>query len=362
MSFFEKMIKSNVDDIINEKYYDESTNIMHIKIVHPNIIYIKIDSEIEKTVYVGKYQKKILDFELSIIKNGYFIRNSFLCEPDELIKKELIKSKSDNCLDIIEIDLINLKKQHLLDINKYTKLLYDLVRNDIIDLIKDTIYNWYSNIDNIIKQNMSHNQNLLKKNTQDLLFLKLIKDTFNNYISSNKNILLIIKELIEQVKLMEHSEEYIIILDNFNDEFKRLNKNNEICINTNKLSIQKKLKEQHKITQILNLLIKKIFKPQEELLIIDKKTINNNILLTSHQFNKFNKLIKLQITKFFDDLHKSIKIFIKKNIKNIQIYNKINFNGSTIKLELGNEELSSTSININICDFIIIFDKIKPKI
>jgi len=357
MSFFETMIKSNVDNIINDKYYDESTNIMHINIVHPNIMFCKVDSKIEKIIYVGKYQKKLLNFESSIIKNGYFIRNGFLCTSDELFKKPIIKSKSDNCLDIIEVDIINLKKDYLLDINKYTKLLYDLVRNDIIDLIKDTIYNWYSNLDNMIKKHMIHNQNLLKKNTQDFVFLKLIKDTFTNYISSNKNILLIIKELFVKVKLMENSEEYIIILDSFNNEFKRLNKNNEIYINNNKLSIQKKLKEQHKITQILNLLIKKIIKPQEELLVIDQKTINEQILSSNYQLTKFNKLIKCQINKFFDDFYKSIKLFIEKNIKNIKIYNKINFNGSSIKLDLGNKELAFTSITVNICDFVIVFDK-----
>jgi hypothetical protein len=256
MDFHLPMIKTNTDDIIIYKHYDESDNTLHIHIINPSIMYIKMQSKGHKTyderIIIGKYKKKISEIESSLIENNYFTRNSFICTSDELFKKELTKSKSDNCLDYIEVNVSDLKQQYLLDINKYTKLLYDLIRNEIIDLIKETISKWYSDVYSIFNETLVHYKNLLDKNNQDLMFCKLIKETFNNYISSNKNILIIIKELLEKVKLLKYAEEYIDILNWINSEFKRLNKNNSIVINIHKLSIKERLKEQHKIIKILD--------------------------------------------------------------------------------------------------------------
>lgn len=364
--------------LISSRNYDKLTDTIKLKITNlSKSNYIKLQSEnIDDEMYTNSYEyigflkkKKIL-IEKELANKGYYIKyqNCTYSQDDlfstKLFTQKLKRNKSNNCLDYLQLYVQDFKKEQLLFIIKYSKILYDIIKNEIIDLLQNNIYKWYKKIFNIFNKTILNYKKIIKQNNQDIYLYILIIEHLNSHNTCNKNILVILNHIYSYIKDQLIYKNILIILkdihnklkDNFKYQniieslitlFEKLIKNKYIKNNILYLTIKEKLIEQFKIKKIFKFILQeKAYIIQKKLLIDDNKNINECINKIDIDINEFIKLLKIQYDVYFNNLYKIVYLFITKNITVSKMNQKIYFPKFEENLLLGNSEISLINIKI----------------
>jgi len=348
---------SNLDIIIKDININQDFNIIYINIINPNKIEYLINNE-KVSFTINTNNNKNIIFQDNILENniflkGYFIRNCFICTPDELFKPIMKKSKSYNDIDLIKIDN-NLFTTHLEDIKKYCIIFNLIIKNKIIILIEEQLSTWINRVYSDNNELLNFYNNELNKNKDNFKILNIIINTFTNQNINKKNIILVLKNLKNDIMKQNNSDSYIELINWLDCEFNRLI-NNKFILSSSNLTIKDKLKEQNKLNKIINLIVDEKIRPQIIIIENENKQILKTINEINKKFNNFNKLVNNQLYDFFNILYTENNIFIKNNFKEIKINNKIVYKANNKFLFLGKNEINYCNIIINIPDFNIFF-------
>lgn len=281
--------------------------------------------------------------ENEIINSGYYIKNSFICAPDEYFSYNLrkIKSLNDLNLEIKNSKIINQDDNNYI---KYYNIIFDKLKNKIMELINNKIDNWleniifdYNNKKTIYKNNIIHIN-------EEYELLKSISYIFINKNTYKKNIISLIRDLKDKISESNinnssNSIEFIKWLD-LQINILSINKNVE------KKNIKDKISEQFKINKILNIVNNSCLEPYIEDCLLQKNNITRDLDILNKNHKDLFNIIKNQVNNLLEKYNKIILDFTKKNINKINLHNNIIFDFED-KLIIGNNLFGKNKVEIN---------------
>lgn len=287
--------------------------------------------------------------KIQIKKKGYFIKNSFICIPEEYYEYNLRKIKSLSNLEVIsdkEIDIINkeLKNRHLENINLYTNIFLDNIISNFNKTTRKDITEWVDNIYLEYKKNIDNLHLLLKIADDEYQILILINDVFSKKEVENKNIIKLLEELKIKIENLDksNSEPLKIFLKWM--EFEIIKLLNIKVVLQGKQNIKDKLKDKYKIKKTLDVINNKYIKEYINVIILKKKDKIDKLNYLNKEYNDFEILIESQYNLFFKNYENKINDYIKNNWNNILKTNKININFNKIFI-LGDDKHGKMQIS-----------------
>ena len=284
-----------------------------------------------------------MNYQQQIDTYGYYIKNTFICTPDELFSK-LKKSKSETDLDY-NTDINDFINRYTPNIDIYSKLLYKYITKFLTETINETLNNWLYNIYDIYESNYNVYNSDLKILEDKHYMFNSISEIFMDKKNHKKNIIALIIQLKNKINDKLNSEQNIFI-DFLEKKLQELFNDKNKLINFNNSNIKHKLTEQINISKKLEDINKLFLIPQLEKNNKDKEELKDKINKLKNSFISFNKLIDKQIYNFLSNYDTQVSNLIKKEwdiiLKTKQV--KLDFDSMLI---LGNEDWGIIKINIS---------------
>ena len=309
-SFIKSEINKNMNSLLIIPKNSFQKLYLHNSINFWNKLFLKnehIESEENKLnllvfLYINKAQEQISNITSYMLKQ-YSIDNLFNLKL--LLKNKNIKEENDIYLSLLQLYNINNDK---------------IYKKDFLSIIKDKLYQFFTNINNNISKELNNDNNKIEYMN---IIIKIIN--YDDIIRILKGIeyeeiINIINELI----LKNQMNEYLKLQNNINDSFK-----SEIMFELYLDNNQIKLYEENDISEALSQLIESFYEYE-----IKKK---------EHKVNIYLNII--------DIYNKIIKDFLSNSQNNINALNKIFINDVFILYNINIPESKGDKIN-NLISFI----------
>ena len=309
-SFIKSEINKNMNSLLIIPKNSFQKLYLHNSINFWNKLFLKnehIESEENKLnllvfLYINKAQEQISNITSYMLKQ-YSIDNLFNLKL--LLKNKIIKEENDIYLSLIQLYNINNDK---------------IYKKDFLSIIKDKLYQFFTNINNNISKELNNDNNKIEYMN---IIIKIIN--YDDIIRILKGIeyeeiINIINELI----LKNQMNEYLKLQNNINDSFK-----SEIMFELYLDNNQIKLYEENDISEALSQLIESFYEYE----------IKNK----EHKVNIYLNII--------DIYNKILKDFLSKSQNNINSLNKIFINDVFILYNINIPESKGDKIN-NLISFI----------
>ena len=309
-SFIKSEINKNMNSLLIIPKNSFQKLYLHNSINFWNKLFLKnehIESEENKLnllvfLYINKAQEQISNITSYMLKQ-YSIDNLFNLKL--LLKNKNIKEENDIYLSLLQLYNINNDK---------------IYKKDFLSIIKDKLYQFFTNINNNISKELNNDNNKIEYMN---IIIKIIN--YDDIIRILKGIeyeeiINIINELI----LKNQMNEYLKLQNNINDSFK-----SEIMFELYLDNNQIKLYEENDISEALSQLIESFYEYE-----IKKK---------EHKVNIYLNII--------DIYNKILKDFLSNSQNNINALNKIFINDVFILYNINIPESKGDKIN-NLISFI----------
>ena len=309
-SFIKSEINKNMNSLLIIPKNSFQKLYLHNSINFWNKLFLKnehIESEENKLnllvfLYINKAQEQISNITSYMLKQ-YSIDNLFNLKL--LLKNKNIKEENDIYLSLLQLYNINNDK---------------IYKKDFLSIIKDKLYQFFTNINNNISKELNNDNNKIEYMN---IIIKIIN--YDDIIRILKGIeyeeiINIINELI----LKNQMNEYLKLQNNINDSFK-----SEIMFELYLDNNQIKLYEENDISEALSQLIESFYEYE-----IKKK---------EHKVNIYLNII--------DIYNKILKDFLSKSQNNVNALNKIFINDVFILYNINIPESKGDKIN-NLISFI----------
>ena len=309
-SFIKSEINKNMNSLLIIPKNSFQKLYLHNSINFWNKLFLKnehIESEENKLnllvfLYINKAQEQISNITSYMLKQ-YSIDNLFNLKL--LLKNKNIKEENDIYLSLLQLYNINNDK---------------IYKKDFLSIIKDKLYQFFTNINNNISKELNNDNN---KSEYMNIIIKIIN--YDDIIRILKGIeyeeiINIINELI----LKNQMNEYLKLQNNINDSFK-----SEIMFELYLDNNQIKLYEENDISEALSQLIESFYEYE----------IKNK----EHKVNIYLNII--------DIYNKILKDFLSKSQNNVNALNKIFINDVFILYNINIPESKGDKIN-NLISFI----------
>ena len=253
-------------------------------------------------LYINKAQEQISNITSYMLKQ-YSIDNLFNLKL--LLKNKNIKEENDIYLSLLQLYNINNDK---------------IYKKDFLSIIKDKLYQFFTNINNNISKELNNDNNKIE-------YMNIIIKIINN-----DDIIRILKgieyeeiiNIINELILKNQMNEYLKLQNNINDSFK-----SEIMFELYLDNNQIKLYEENDISEALSQLIESFYEYE----------IKNK----EHKVNIYLNII--------DIYNKILKDFLSKSQNNVNALNKIFINDVFILYNINIPESKGDKIN-NLISFI----------
>ena len=309
-SFIKSEINKNMNSLLIIPKNSFQKLYLHNSINFWNKLFLKnehIESEENKLnllvfLYINKAQEQISNITSYMLKQ-YSIDNLFNLKL--LLKNKNIKEENDIYLSLLQLYNINNDK---------------IYKKDFLSIIKDKLYQFFTNINNNISKELNNDNNKIEYMN---IIIKIIN--YDDIIRILKGIeyeeiINIINELI----LKNQMNEYLKLQNNINDSFK-----SEIMFELYLDNNQIKLYEENDISEALSQLIESFYEYE----------IKNK----EHKVNIYLNII--------DIYNKILKDFLSKSQNNVNALNKIFINDVFILYNINIPESKGDKIN-NLISFI----------
>ena len=309
-SFIKSEINKNMNSLLIIPKNSFQKLYLHNSINFWNKLFLKnehIESEENKLnllvfLYINKAQEQISNITSYMLKQ-YSIDNLFNLKL--LLKNKNIKEENDIYLSLLQLYNINNDK---------------IYKKDFLSIIKDKLYQFFTNINNNISKELNNDNNKIEYMN---IIIKIIN--YDDIIRILKGIeyeeiINIINELI----LKNQMNEYLKLQNNINDSFK-----SEIMFELYLDNNQIKLYEENDISEALSQLIESFYEYE----------IKNK----EHKVNIYLNII--------DIYNKILKDFLSKSQNNVNALNKIFINDVFILYNINIPESKGDKIN-NLINFI----------
>ena len=283
-SFIKSEINKNMNSLLIIPKNSFQKLYLHNSINFWNKLFLKnehIESEENKLnllvfLYINKAQEQISNITSYMLKQ-YSIDNLFNLKL--LLKNKNIKEENDIYLSLLQLYNINNDK---------------IYKKDFLSIIKDKLYQFFTNINNNISKELNNDNNKIEYMN---IIIKIIN--YDDIIRILKGIeyeeiINIINELI----LKNQMNEYLKLQNNINDSFK-----SEIMFELYLDNNQIKLYEENDISEALSQLIESFYEYE-----IKKKEHKVNIYLNI--IDIYNKILKDFLSKSQNNINSLNKIFI----------------------------------------------------
>jgi len=277
---------------------------------------------------------------------GYFIKNGFICTPDEYYGS-MKKYKSYNDLSICDnIDIHSLNRELK---KKYTPTIENYSNNLYLYFIKN-IFSYIEIEANLLLINKLECREINKKILNDKLIMA--KDEYSilekiRNIFINKNIQKKYKEIkIIKNKILDSKNKYnstcIEFVEWIENQLSIID--NNILNNTN---IKTKLNDLVKINKRYNFINDNQIKPYLQSITDDIKNIKNKIKYMNETFKDYEKIIDIQLYHIKNDYKLKIFDIIKNNWNDILKSKNLQLNIND-KITIGNSKWGSSIMNIEL--------------
>jgi len=310
-----------------------------------------------KILFYRKLLLYLMSVEKEIDENGYFIKYNFVCIPEEYNKEyyRLKRTKSLNQFPDMPHEQVQEINKQLRDIyvptvDIYTTILFRQIRIHIQNSIEPNIELWSKDILEIYDTNFNFYKDKLETINKEYTMIKSFSDIFINKAIIKKGYIEIIKNIKNivmnsEIACSEKCMKFVEWLDSKLVELFNRKKND-----TNKSDIKNKLLEHIKIYNLMIDLNNRYLKPQIDILENKKNDYTIEFKRIVNTFKEFQKLVQIQINKFFSDYEEKVRNTIITNWDTILKTRNIKLDFDSVLL-LGNKTWGNIEIKLIFPDF-----------